>query len=283
MEQKPGQSEAWSVDAPGGTEYRGPVVVTSLELAGRTIRLVRPAEPDRLLDDPLVANWNRSDDYMPYWAYLWPAAYLLAEGVSREPWPAQVPESQGFQVLEIGCGLGLAGLAAVARGLRVQFTDYDQAALDFVVRSAAENGFDRCQFSIRRLDWRRLPRAQYPIILGADVLYEARLVPLVARLLVRLLAPGGVGLLASPYRVAARGFPSALAAVGLTCQSEAAIARTEDGQLIEGTIYRVTRECLFTIPGGRASWRAECHWRLGWRPRPTGITQGRLGHVSATI
>ena len=133
-------------------------MVTSLELAGRTIRLVRPADPDQLLDDPLVANWNRSDDYMPYWAYLWPAAYLLAEGVSREPWPAQVPESQGFQVLEIGCGLGLAGLAAVARGLRVQFTDYDQAALDFVVRSAAENGFDRSQFSIRRLDWRRLPR-----------------------------------------------------------------------------------------------------------------------------
>ena len=61
----------------------------SIELAGRIVRLVRPADPDQLLDDPLVIDWNRHDDYMPYWAYLWPAAYLLAEAVAREPWPEQ--------------------------------------------------------------------------------------------------------------------------------------------------------------------------------------------------
>ena len=71
----------------GATEYRGPAVVSLIELAERTIKLVRPADPDLLLDDPLVIDWNRHDDYMPYWAYLWPAAYLLAEAVAREPWP----------------------------------------------------------------------------------------------------------------------------------------------------------------------------------------------------
>jgi predicted nicotinamide N-methyase len=222
------------------TDYRGPVVVVSMNLAGRTIKLVRPADPDQLLDDPLVIDWNRHDDYMPYWAYLWPAAYLLAEGVSREPWPERLEGSRPAEALEIGCGLGLAGLVAVARGLRVQFTDYDPAPLDFVVRSAAENGFDRARFSIRQLDWRNLPDEQYSIILGADLLYEARLVPLVAGLLGRMLAPGGIGLLASTYRVAAKGFPGALAEFGLVCQTEAATARSEDGRLIEGAIYRVT-------------------------------------------
>ncbi len=73
------------------------------------------------------------------------------------------------------------------------------------------------------------------------MIYEARLVPLVAGLLDRLLSPGGVALLASPYRIAAKAFPAAVAALGLSCHTEAATAGSEDGRLIEGTIYRVTR------------------------------------------
>ena len=65
------------------TAYQGPVVVTSVEIGGRAIRIVRPADPDQLLDDPAVLEWNRRDDYMPYWAYLWPGAYLLAESLQK--------------------------------------------------------------------------------------------------------------------------------------------------------------------------------------------------------
>src|ERR1700751_56004 len=71
----------------GGTEYTGPILVTTMQFGGQAVRLVRPADPDRMLDDPAVHDWNRRDDYMPYWAYLWPGAYLLAEAVASEPWP----------------------------------------------------------------------------------------------------------------------------------------------------------------------------------------------------
>ena len=126
----------------------------------------------------------------------------------REPWPEPARRvRRAAEALEIGCGLGLAGLVAVARGLRVQFTDYDRAPLDFVVRSAAENGFDPARFSIRQLDWRNLPDEQHSIILGADVIYEARLVPLVAGLLGRMLAPGGVGLDRQPLPCGREGIP----------------------------------------------------------------------------
>jgi predicted nicotinamide N-methyase len=216
-----------------GTKYHGPVVVSAFEFGGRPIRLVQPADPDRLLDESGVHDWNRRDDYMPYWAYLWPAAYLLAEAVAREEWPETVA------ALEIGCGLGLAGLAGLACGLRVQFSDYDPTPLEFVARSAAENGFDGSRFTTRLLDWRHLPDETFPVILGADVLYEARLVPLVAGVLGKMLAAGGTGLIASPYRVAAQGFPAAVAARGLLCRTEPAVAQTEDGP-IQGTIYRVT-------------------------------------------
>jgi predicted nicotinamide N-methyase len=239
MESKRSEPEPPHLLQRGGTEYRGPVMVTTHEVGRQTIRLVRPTDPDRLLDDPEVIAWNRRDDYMPYWAYVWPGAYLLAEAVIREPWPV-VGAALTPEALEIGCGLGLAGLVALAVGLRVQFSDYDQAPLEFVARGVAANGFDPARCVLRRLDWRNLPDEQFPIILGSDVIYEARLVPLVANLLSKLLAPGGLGLIATPYRLSAEGFPSALASVGLTCRAEPATAHYEDGETVQGTVYRVT-------------------------------------------
>ena len=113
----------------GATRYDGPVVTVDIRAGGRRIKLVRPGDPDRMLEEPGVLAWNRADDYMPYWAYLWPGAFLLAEAVAQEPWP------EGVDAMEIGCGLGLGGLVALTRGLRVQFTDYDLTPLDFVVRT----------------------------------------------------------------------------------------------------------------------------------------------------
>jgi predicted nicotinamide N-methyase len=216
------------------------VRVAAFRFGTQPIRIVRPADPDRLLDDPGVLDWNRRDDYMPYWAYLWPGAYLLAEAVARAEWPER-PGGRPVEVLEIGCGLGLAGLVALARGLTVHFSDYDRAPLEFVVRSAAENGFDPSRYRTRLLDWRIPPDEQFAVILGADVTYEARLVPLVANVLAAMLAPGGLGLIASPYRVADESFSAAVESLGLTCRAEPATAKGEDGRSMSGTIYRVTR------------------------------------------
>lgn len=224
---------------PGGvarvrTEYEGPVVVTRLHFAGRSVRVVRPADPDRLLEDPAVLDLNRRDDYMPYWPYLWPGAYLLAEVVARASWP------DGLEALEIGCGLGLAGLAALASGMaRVHFTDYDEAPLAFVARGAAANGFAPGRFTARRLDWRAPPEERYPLILGADVLYERRLVPLVAGLCARMLAPGGTALVAGPYRVATEDLGPCLERVGLVAAAEPVEARDESGRVVRGTVHRI--------------------------------------------
>jgi predicted nicotinamide N-methyase len=223
-----------------GTAYSGPVTATTIRIRGRSVRLVRPGDPDLLLDDPDVIDWNRRDDYMPYWAYLWPASYLLAEAVMAEDW-LDGTGGEPIEVLEIGCGLGLAGLVALGRGLRVQFSDYDRAPLEFVARSVAENGLDETRYSTRILDWRDLPDERFPVILGSDVIYEPKLVPLVANVLATMLAAAGVGLIASPYRIAARGFPAAVEALGLNCRAEPVSAQTEDRRLITGTVYRVSR------------------------------------------
>lgn len=220
---------------PRSAIYNGPTRTSTLTFGGREIRVLRPSDPDRLLEDPEVLAWNRDEDYMPYWAYLWPGAYFLAEAVAREP------ERPGVSALEIGCGLGLAGLVALTRGWHVTFTDYDETSLEFVRRSAGANGFGPEAYATRMLDWRDLPDEQFPVILGADVLYERRLVPLVANLLARMLPADGFALLAGPYRVATEGFARALERLGLRCATESIALTTEEQGPVHGTLHRVWR------------------------------------------
>jgi len=223
---------------PTATFYDGPITHDRFRFAqgAVTIELVRPADPDRLLDAPDVLAWNRRDDYMPYWAYLWPGAFLLAEAVARRDWP------EGLTALEIGCGLGLAGLVALARGMRVEFTDYDAAPFEFIAQSAVRNRFDPACWSVARLDWRQPPSNRYPLILGADVLYERRLVPMVADLLNRLLEPKGVALTAGPYRVATEGLEAALASRDLAAWATPIQAVGHDGRSLRGTLHLIARK-----------------------------------------
>src|SRR4051812_15002263 len=100
----------------------GPLVREDVFIEGRTYCIVRPGESDRLLDHPTVRSAFAADEYMPYWADLWPAARMLAKAVVREPW------APGLTALEVGCGLGLPGVAALSVGLRVLFSDYDATA-----------------------------------------------------------------------------------------------------------------------------------------------------------
>src|SRR5262245_34124678 len=166
-------------------ERLGPLVTERVLVDGRPFLLRRPDRSDHLLDDPGVRAAFLADEYMPYWADLWPAARMLARAVLREPWPP------GLTALEVGCGLGLPGVAALVRGLRVVFSDYDPTALRFAATNARLNGFR--DFETRWLDWRSPPEdLRAPVILGADLVYEMRSVEPLVALIRRVLAPGGV-------------------------------------------------------------------------------------------
>src|SRR5215472_7309490 len=108
----------------------GPMMRENVVVGDRTFVIVRPGQSDRLLDHPAVLSAFAADEYMPYWADLWPAARMLAKAILRESW------TPGQEALEIGCGLGLPGIAALSVGLRVTFSDYDATALRFAADNA---------------------------------------------------------------------------------------------------------------------------------------------------
>lgn len=147
------------------------------------LSLLRPAAPDALLDEEAFAR----DEFLPYWAELWPAATALA---------GALPDVLGRRVVELGCGLGLPSLVAAARGAQVTATDWADDAIALLHDNAARNGLTLIA-EVR--DWRDPWHERFDLALAADVLYEERNVaPLLARL--RELAPVAyVGLAGRPY------------------------------------------------------------------------------------
>ena len=147
------------------------------------LSLLRPVSPDALLDEDAFAR----DEFLPYWAELWPAATALA---------VALPDVAGLRVVELGCGLGLPSLVSAARGADVTASDWAEDAIELLRENAARNGF-ALRAEVR--DWREPWPERFDVVLAADVLYERRNVePLLERL--RELAPiAYVGLAGRPY------------------------------------------------------------------------------------
>jgi predicted nicotinamide N-methyase len=161
---------------------------------------------------------------------------MLAKVVVREPWTKY---AQPVKVLEVGCGLGLAGIACLARGLEVTFSDVDETALAFAAANARLNGFSR-GFRTVPIDFRCPPDdMKYPVVIGSDLMYEERLVNPLVGLLAAVLAPGGVCLIADPDRTAARVFKWKLQEAGYDVATEFIRAGEPGGERTKGTLYRI--------------------------------------------
>jgi predicted nicotinamide N-methyase len=134
------------------------LVEESFELDGLVLDLLRPQRPDELLDEEAFAR----DEFLPYWAELWPSGLALARAL---------PERlDGVHLLELGCGLGLPSLAAASRGARVTALDWAAEAIELLAVNAERNGV---ALDAVHADWRTF-RGRFDLVLAADLLYEER-------------------------------------------------------------------------------------------------------------
>ncbi len=214
-------------------EALGPLVRERVIVEGRTFVIDRPRNTAGLLDHPTVRSAFETDGFMPYWSDLWPAARMLAKAVLREPW------TPGLQALEVGCGLGLPGIAGLSMGLHVIFSDYDATALAFAANNALANGLDR--FETLQLDWRHPPSdLRVPVMLASDLVYETRNVAPLVSLIKMVLLPGGLCLLTDQDRVTSNVLRNTLEAEGLTFTTHMMRAGEPNGRRVKGTLYRIT-------------------------------------------
>jgi predicted nicotinamide N-methyase len=155
----------------------------TLRVAGVELSLLRPESPEALIDEDAFAH----DEFLPYWAELWPAAMALGDAL---------PDVEGLHIVELGCGLGVPSLVAAARGAHVTATDWSEDAIELLRGNAQRNGLNLVA-EVR--DWRSPWPDRFDLALAADVLYEQRNVePVLDRL--REVAPQAlVGLAGRPY------------------------------------------------------------------------------------
>ncbi|MEL6489092.1 MAG: 50S ribosomal protein L11 methyltransferase [Cyanobacteria bacterium J06621_3] len=199
----------------------------------RTFTITYPGNADQLLDHPTTQSAFHADEYIPYWAEIWPASQMLAQALVQQAWPTNTT------ALEIGCGVGLSGIVALSLGMHVIFSDYDATAVEFAVRNATANGFN--DFERLPLDWRVPPPMQVPLLLAADVIYEERNIEPVIALIKAVVAPGGLCLLSDPDRSTRGGFRYALRRAGLTFTRQTMKVPGPEDRVVTGSVYRIKR------------------------------------------
>jgi predicted nicotinamide N-methyase len=174
----------------------GDLVEEQVPLRGRVLELLRPRDSEALLDEE---RFDR-DEYLPYWADLWPSAIVLARAVAARA-------LRGARTLELGCGLGLPALAAALAGGRVVASDWSADALAFTRANAERNGVEvDCVLCAWSRPQALVARAPWGLVIASDVLYEQRNVDELLAVLPRLVDLRGEVWIADPGRVPAERF-----------------------------------------------------------------------------
>jgi predicted nicotinamide N-methyase len=172
------------------------LVEETIVLGGRDLAVLRPRDTESLLDERAFER----EEFLPYWAELWPSGVALARDVAPRA-------LKGARTLELGCGLALPSMAAVLAGGRVLATDWSRAAIELAQENAERNGI---ALELETCSWSEpetvVERGPWDLVLGADLLYERRNADLLLPLLPRLVGPASELWLADPGRPPARRF-----------------------------------------------------------------------------
>ncbi|MCU0863270.1 MAG: methyltransferase [Planctomycetes bacterium] len=141
----------------------------------------------------------------PYWIQIWPAAVATARLLTR------VGTLLGKRTLDLGCGLGVPGIAAARAGAAVTFADRQPEALAFAGWNAARQP-SAAAASLHQIDWsREVVPGTFDLLLLSDVSYRPLHHHALKRHVAAVLDADGVVLHADPLRREATPFVNWLA------------------------------------------------------------------------
>ncbi|HMK36753.1 MAG TPA: methyltransferase domain-containing protein [Desulfomonilaceae bacterium] len=148
----------------------------------------------------------------------------------------------GKRVIELGCGLGLAGITAGLSGADVLFTDYVPSALDFSRKNAILNGLSDSHTRFHILDWEDSGElGTFDMILGSEILYDYFFHGSLVSIIRRCLAPDGVVLLADRKRLCVSRFMGRLASAGFSCWETVSTVTLSGFPCQEITVFSLSR------------------------------------------
>jgi len=148
----------------------------------QNIRLLKIADIEQFLEgkDPFA-----DVSEFPFWVRLWDSAMILAYVLGAQK------DIKGKRLLELGSGLGAAGLAAAAAGFDVTLSDSEDVRIDFQrVSAAASKLYD---ITFVRMDWIDPPPLKpFDVLAGAEILFREDLLQPLLQIFKTCLAPDGI-------------------------------------------------------------------------------------------
>ena len=173
----------------------------NVRVGSQTLHVLQITDLDRYIDQ--LAEESKDRIELPFWAKIWPASILLSYYLTSLPEPAA-----DRQIIELGCGIGLAGLFCAARGFNVVLSDNNPDALLFAKINILKNNLQE-KASIMPVDF-TLDRLQqkFDYLVGSEIFYrESGYRGLVKFLLFHLKAsPHAEVVLSADYRRQAKKF-----------------------------------------------------------------------------
>jgi len=208
-----------------------PTRVLTVEVGGLAVELLTVKRLEDYIDaDVLLRDADAPEP--PYWAHVWVGSRALARLVATEI------ECVDRRVVEIGCGLGLAGIVAARRGATVTLFDHCWDGACFAAANAALNGG---RARVLQCDVRASAlREQFDYCLAADVTYDPLLQVAVADFLAAHLAADGRAWCAESVRTLDHGFRRACERHGLRVAEHEA-REVDDGRDVLIRISEVRR------------------------------------------
>jgi predicted nicotinamide N-methyase len=155
----------------------------SFQIAQREFQLLLP-DPVEMLEEAVAGESVGCSGWDPYWGLVWSAGPITAELLLRG-----TPRCR--RALELGCGVGVCGVAAIAAGLPVTFSDQSSAAVEMARGNAARNGFADVPGLVFGWDAPPASEGRWDFLFGSDILYDRAGHEPLLRTIRQLLRPGG--------------------------------------------------------------------------------------------
>ncbi|MFC1835845.1 methyltransferase [Thermodesulfobacteriota bacterium] len=180
---------------------------------------------------------EESGERISFWWSVTSSAIALAHEL------VAMGDLSGQRVVELGCGLGLAGVTAGKLGARVLFTDYVPEALELAERNCGLNGLATDKVEFKRLDWEEPGElGSFDLVLGSEILYDYFFHGSLIKLLGRIVEPEGVLMLADRTRLVVSRFIGRLRGSGFECSETVRRVRVEGFPEQEISVFCLSRE-----------------------------------------
>ena len=163
------------------------VELTTFSVGSHQLQLFVPRKIDAFINpDDLFTDF-------PLWSKIWEATAVLANHLNT------MKVNPDHRLLEIGSGMGVAGLCGNKMGHRITITEYNEDAINFARANALLNGMDPS--IIAKLDWNQpMVQGKFDYIIGSEVVFKETDFPGLYFLFQKYLKPGGRIVLAEGMR-----------------------------------------------------------------------------------